>query len=320
MAFQDIITIEKPQFYLDVAISSATKTSERMRSKKLTGDKLQIVKQVYLIKIDTIHSQIYKRFSQILKTFPQIDELAPYYQELVKISLPYVEVKQALGALNWANNKIKDLTKSSKAKIIQSTDPSKSLQLYKEYIGRISSVVKQMKDSLFILEGARKEFKAFPQIKTNVPTVAIVGFPNIGKTTLLYKLTGSKPEINEYAFTTKKLNIAYLRKDKTKIQFLDTPGTLNRFEKMNNIEKQASLALEHLTHHIIYVFDLTEPFPLKDQIALYEKIKELKLPTTLYLSKTDILKKEQIEEFSKKYTITTDIKELKSIILKKIKA
>jgi len=37
--------------------------------------------------------------------------------------------------------------------------------------------------------------KGFPSIKTNLPTIAIAGFPNVGKTTLLSKITDAKPKI-----------------------------------------------------------------------------------------------------------------------------
>ena len=158
--------------------------------------------------------------------------------------------------------------------------------------------------------------KAYPIIKTSLFTVAITGFPNIGKTTLLYKLTGSKPEIKSYAFTTKTINLGYFSHNNAKIQVIDTPGTLNRFDKMNNIEKQAFLAMKYCTQLIVYVFDLTEPYPLDKQIELYEKIKLLSLPVIVYLSKTDIIDKKIIQEFKEKYReAKTNVIELKQSIL-----
>ena len=317
MAFQDIAPIEKPQFFLDLAFRHAKQRAEDLRSKKLTGDRIKIVIQINLIKIDVVQSTLHGRFSKILKQFPQIDDLDPFYQGLVKTTMNYVDVKQALGALNWALKKIKALTQSYKAKIKMNTQYDRFPKLFGEYVGRISSVVKQIKEAFKVLDEARKILRQFPNVKTSLPTVAIVGFPNIGKTTLLFKLTGSKPDIQEYAFTTKNINIAYLKKEKKKIQFLDTPGTLNR-EKNNRIEQQAYLALKHVTDIIIYIFDITEPYPLKDQKLLLEKTKEFKKPIILYLSKTDLLKPEQIEAFQKEYEVTTNLTELKKTLLKKI--
>jgi GTP1/Obg family GTP-binding protein len=82
---------------------------------------------------------------------------------------------------------------------------------------------------------------------------------------------------------------------------------------MNKIEQEAYLALKYVADKIIYIFDLTEPYPIEDQIKLYNRLKELNKPIIIYLSKTDILEKEKIEEFSKKFKVV-DLEELKKII------
>ena len=143
-------------------------------------------------------------------------------------------------------------------------------------------------------------------------TIAIMGFPNVGKTTLLYKLTGSKPEIKEYAFTTKGVNIGYFRTEKERLQMIDTPGTLARFDKMNDIEKIAVLVAKYLAEKFIYVFDLTEAsYPLSDQIRLFNDIKGYNKEIIVYLSKTDIIDLKKVKEFKlKNEKMITDVAEL----------
>ncbi len=318
MAFSEMITVESPQFYLDLAFRTASKRAELLRNKTLTGDRLQIVRQVILLKIETIHNSLSNRLFKILKTFPQFDTLPPFYQELVRASLDYAELKQSLGAVNWANNKINAFTRAYKDTIIRTQEYKRFDMHYKAYLGRVSSVMKQIGDNLEFLKEARKILVQFPNIKTSLPTVTIFGFPNVGKTTLLYRLTGSKPDIQPYAFTTKTINIAYLMENEKKIQLLDTPGTLNRFNKMNDIEKQAYIALKYCTNAIVYVFDLTVPYPLDDQVALLRNIQELKIPIVVYLAKSDIVAKKQVEDFSKKYPVVASVKDLKAVILRTV--
>ncbi|HJX06174.1 MAG TPA: GTPase, partial [Candidatus Nanoarchaeia archaeon] len=189
----------------------------------------------------------------------------------------------------------------------------------KAFLGRVSSVMKQIAESLDYLESARKTMAGYPVLKTGLFTICIAGFPNVGKTTLLSKLTTSTPEIKEYAFTTKQLNLGYAEMQGQKVQFIDTPGTLARPDKMNNIEKQAYLAIKYLADMIIYIYDLTEPYPLEDQKRLLEKTKESRKPVMLYLSKTDLLEQGAINKFSQENEALTSIDKLKEEINKKLR-
>ncbi len=154
----------------------------------------------------------------------------------------------------------------------------------------------------------------YPTIK-QLPTVAVAGFPNVGKTTLLYKLTGSKAEIAPYAFTTKNINVGYIKKGDTKIQVLDTPGTLNRFDRMNNIERIAYLAMKLVADKIVYVFDPIETYPLEHQEKLYEAIERFGKKMLIYISKSDIAAEPDVEAIKKKFKGVTDAEQIKAFIV-----
>lgn len=312
MSFQDIPPIENYQSYLDIAFNKAAKKAALARAKKTKEENLEKSKRIESVRIDVINTSLNDRLRQIISSFPSIDSLPEFYLELLKCTLEYELLKKSLGAVNWAVKKANFFSREYSSKIRKTKDLKKINFYRKQYYGRVSSLLKQIRNELSYLEKSRKIMKAYPAVKTGIKTICIAGFPNVGKTTLLYKLTGSKPEINSYPFTTKGINISYLKKDKEKIQLLDTPGTLNRFEKMNNIEKQASLAIKLLAETIIYVFDITEPYPLEQQIKLYNALKKSNKNILIYLSKTDILEKEKIKDFSKKFRITTidDLKEI----------
>ena len=113
---------------------------------------------------------------------------------------------------------------------------------------------------------------------------------------MLSKLSSSTPEIAEYAFTTKHVNLGYLQFEHKKIQLVDTPGTLARPDKMNAIEQQAVIAIKYLAHAIIYVFDPTEPYPLDNQEKLLEILRKEKKPLLLYVSKADMAKNPEVEK------------------------
>ncbi|MBW3015714.1 50S ribosome-binding GTPase [Candidatus Woesearchaeota archaeon] len=308
MNFQSLIKVESSDFYLDIAFSRAKKKASEIRT-QVKGTRLEKSIKIELAKLDEIKATLNQHMELIIKSFPSIDDLAEFYKELIKATLDYPQLKKSLGSVNWARTKIVDFHKKYHS-LIKNTKHLDSINKYRrEFYGRISSIMKNIKPNLKYLEESRNTMKDFPSIKTKLKTVAIFGFPNTGKTTLLSKLTSSKPEIASYAFTTKGINVGYMKKGHNKIQIIDTPGTLDRFDKMNSIEKQAWLALKYLADEVIYVFDITEPFPLKDQDELFRKMKRLGKPVHVYLSKTDVLKKEDIKKFRKDFLTLEEIKE-----------
>ncbi len=302
--------------YLELALRTARK---ELAQKKFNGDKRNKYKSFEIERQKLINRTLKGKLEDVAKSFPNFDNLSEFYEEMVRTTLDFDEVKSSLGALNWANDQITVLTREHRHRLIKSEEISEMQKATKEYIGRTTSVLKQISKSLEYLEKTRTVMREFPSIKEDHFTVAIAGFPNVGKSTLLSKLTTSTPDIQPYAFTTKKLNIGYMKKGYRKIQFIDTPGTLNRLDKMNKIEKMAYLAIKYCADLIIYIYDLTESYPLEDQHKLLKRLKRFDKEIIVFLSKTDILDKKAVSIFLEdNKNIITDIEHLRNIIIEKI--
>ena len=212
---------------------------------------------------------------RIVRGFPSFDSVPDFYKEVLEDSFGIVRIKKALASLSWASKKIIEV--------------SKKLSDKRAFYGRACSIIKRISKQLVFLEELRKGIKELPVFK-ELFTVAITGFPNVGKTTLFYKITGSKPEINNYAFTTKRVNVGYLilnDSSNLKIQFLDTPGTLNRMNKMNRIEKQAFLAMKYIADMIVFV--ITKDYEIKRQIRLLNRVLSFKKPVVVFIGKKDFV-------------------------------
>ncbi|MGB9749000.1 MAG: GTPase [Candidatus Woesearchaeota archaeon] len=295
-----------PQDMLERAFRKLRKFKQRKLGKKKErhGKSKMMLdeKQEILVFKDSIISDL----DSIVKSFPTIGNLNDFYKELIEYKFGIVKLKKSLAALSWASKKIDEISKKQIEK--------------RSFFGRTASLLKRISKDLEFLEFVRKEFKEFLRIK-DVFTVVITGFPNVGKTTLLYKLSGSKPEIKNYAFTTKQLNIGYLRINGFEVQLIDTPGTLNRVEKMNVYEKQSFLAIKHLANLVVFV--IAYDYDVKKQIKLLNRILSFKKPVLVFLNKIEISNEvfvrevlESINDFSKntgvQLRVFTEIDSLKS--------
>jgi small GTP-binding protein len=188
---------------------------------------------------------------------------------MVRAAIDRDKVKQALGRLHGAQRGIARMSGLGK----------------REFLGRFKSIVKRLDKPLETLQDARDVLRRIPEATTHF-TTCLAGFPNAGKSTVLKALTGAKAQIAAYEFTTKTLNYGTTEIGYFQVQFVDTPGTLNRV-KTNSIEKQALLALKHLAKAIVFIYDPLRP--ADEQEELFENVLEYGVPTVIYASKQDIV-------------------------------
>ncbi len=316
MNFQTISPVEDSDFILDLAFRRAREKGKKLRGLKLKGGRLEKSRYIELMKMQVISDTIAAKAKSTVERFPSLDGLPEFYNEMIRLEIDYRQFKKSLAAVHWLEKGIMQLFSTYRVKLKTNKQFDRIAVLKREFLGRASSVIKQVKKDFVFLENARYIMKGFPTIKTGLKTISLVGFPNVGKTTLLYKLTGSKADINSYPFTTKGINVAYAGTGKSRIQLLDTPGTLNRFYKMNRIEKVAHLALKHCTDIAVYVFDLTEEYPLEKQVQLYENLlKTFSGDVHVYFSKRDVADPVLMKEYMAKYKDSMNtISSLKQII------
>ena len=94
------------------------------------------------------------------------------------------------------------------------------------HIGRLKAKLSQKKDKLERQQSGSGGGGGYAVEKTGDATVALVGFPSVGKSTLLNALTNAESEVGSYEFTTLDVNPGMLKYKGANIQLMDVPGLI----------------------------------------------------------------------------------------------
>jgi len=95
------------------------------------------------------------------------------------------------------------------------------------HFGVIKARIAKLKEDIEKTAAKKGGGKGFHVKKSGDGSVVLLGFPSVGKSTLLNALTSSKSKIGEYAFTTLDVVPGVLKHKYSKIQILDIPGIIS---------------------------------------------------------------------------------------------
>jgi nucleolar GTP-binding protein len=74
----------------------------------------------------------------------------------------------------------------------------------------MATIMKRQKETLAYLEQVRQHLGRLPSIDPNTRTLLICGYPNVGKSSFINKLTRAEVDVQPYAFTTKSLFVGHM--------------------------------------------------------------------------------------------------------------
>ncbi len=147
--------------------------------------------------------------------------------------------KLALGQINTAKHLIDNVAKDYVRLLKYGDSLYRCKQLKRAALGRMATIMKRQNQSLAYLEEVRQHLGRLPSIDPNTRTLLVTGFPNVGKSSFVNKVTRADVEVQPYAFTTKSLFVGHSDYKYLRWQIIDTPGILDHpLEERNTIEMQ----------------------------------------------------------------------------------
>ncbi|KAK7262518.1 hypothetical protein RJT34_30092 [Clitoria ternatea] len=314
--FKKITVVPNGKDFVDIILS---RTQRRTPTVVHKGYSISRLRQFYMRKVKFTQTNFHDKLSTIIDEFPRLDDIHPFYGDLLHVLYNKDHYKLALGQINTARNLIGKIAKDY-VKLLKYGDSLYRCKCLKvAALGRMCTVIKRIGPSLAYLEQVRQHMARLPTIDPNARTILICGYPNVGKSSFINKITRADVDVQPYAFTTKSLFVGHTDYKYLRYQVIDTPGILDRpFEDRNIIEMCSITALAHLRAAILFFLDISGScgYSIAQQAALFHSIKSLFMnkPLIIVCNKTDLQPLEKVSEEDMRLVMEMKAEALKTIV------
>ena len=313
--FKKITVVPSGRDCIDIILSRTQRQTPTVVHK---GYAISRIRQFYMRKVRYSQQNFYEKLSTIIDEFPRLDDIHPFYGDLLHVLYNKDHYKLALGQINTARNIISKISKDYLRLLKYGDSLYRCKRLKVAALGRMCTVVKRISPSLAYLEQIRQHMARLPSIDPNTRTVLICGYPNVGKSSFMNKVTRADVDVQPYAFTTKSLFVGHTDYKYLRYQVIDTPGILDRpFEDRNIIEMCSITALAHLRAAVLFFLDISGScgYSIAQQGALFHSIKSLFMnkPLVIVCNKTDLQPLEGLPEDDMKLIMEMKAEAMKTI-------
>ncbi|CAE7189143.1 unnamed protein product [Rhizoctonia solani] len=304
--------------FLDIILSKTQRKTPTVIHKNF---KISRIRNFYMRKVKFTQDSFDEKLGAILSEFPILDvrihvfrinfsqltnhtisqNLHPFMSSLLNVLYDKNHYKLALGQLNTARHLISQVAKDYVRLLKFGDSLYRCKQLKRAALGRMATIMRRQKDPLAYLEQVRQHLARLPSIDPTTRTLLVCGYPNVGKSSFVNKVTRADVDVQPYAFTTKSLFVGHLDYKYLRWQVIDTPGILDHpLEEMNTIEMQSVTAMAHLRSAILYFMDLSERcgYTIEAQVKLFHSIKPLFAgkPVVVVINKIDVVRLDDLNE------------------------
>jgi len=204
-------------------------------------------------------------------------------------------LERTLLRLRRAEERIRGLAREAEREVQRTDDRDELAAAVRAFYGRLSSFVREVDPDLRKVRDIARYLDDRPRLAADVPTLVVAGFPNVGKSSLVARLSTARPKVADYPFTTLSIGVGHADLGFDRMQVVDTPGVLGRTARENPAEAEAETAVERAATAVLFVVDPTETcgYTIDEQERLLARWREEfpSLPIVEVETKSDVLER-----------------------------
>ena len=196
MHFEDLPTTPRSEELVDKAFSRAARAGRAKQGKEAQESMLQ-----------TAGNILSDNLENVVTSWPDFDDVDAFYYELADATLADTDVggvdelRQALSAVMNAGRRADQLKGEYQGRI-RTADTDTARKLREQAFARLADVTEDVSAELLTVGEAREALRTLPDIRSEEPAIVVAGYPNVGKSSFVNRLTSADNETAAYPYTT----------------------------------------------------------------------------------------------------------------------
>ncbi|KAL0037960.1 hypothetical protein WJX79_007430 [Trebouxia sp. C0005] len=178
--------------------------------------------------MDTLTKEVAVPLGTYMKGFPSVQRLHPFEQAMLELTWGTQTYEKVLTKVDSLRKSILEVGKGYAGRANKATTKAEATAICEEGFASVEKLYLKSGACVDELKLVAQKLRRLPVVDPALPVVALVGAPNVGKSSLVNVLSSGVPEVCDYPFTTRSIKMGHFYVNGQRHQVTDTPGLLKR--------------------------------------------------------------------------------------------